>query len=308
MFSTFQANIRAALISSRFLLIIFNYNLTKSGNFIDKGMLFMSIFDYMDYKKYVNDRIKSMPRGGHGEYLRLAKALSMNSVNVSQVFKGERHLSAEHAFELCELLGLSPLESRYFRTLVDLGRAGSFKLKESLKLDLEDIASKAQDLKHRVKQEAQLSEEVKAIFYSQWYYSGIRLLTSIEGFQNIDQIAAYYNLPTAKVSRVIEFLVQTGLCKEEAGMLRMGPASTHIGANHPLVSRHHTNWRMKGLSKLDSASTQELFFTMPCSLSEKAMGQIRKELLHAIDKINALVDQGPAEKVACLNMDWFELV
>lgn len=267
----------------------------------------MTIFEYKDYKKYTNDRIKKMPKQGHGQYQKLANFLSVHSVNVSQVFHGDRDLNPEQALGVCEFFGLTPLESKYFRTLVDLNRAGTVKLKEALRSELKEVSEKASDLKNRISHQSEISDEVKAVFYSQWYYSAIRNLTSIKNFDNVDRIADYLELPTTLVSRVVDFLVQTGLCKNVEGKIVIGPNSTHVPASHPLVQRHHANWRIKSVSKMENASAEELFFTMPCSLPARAIPEVRKELLAAIDRIILQVDSGAEEQLACLNIDWFKV-
>ena len=266
----------------------------------------MNIFYHDNYKKYVNSRIKQMPKKGRGQYLRMANFLAMNSVNVSQVFKGERDLTAEQARELCDYFGFSPLEAKYFMALVEYEKAGTHKLKLTLQNELQDLREKAQELKHRIKQETKLNEETKAIFYSQWYYSGARLLSSIDGYNTTDKIAEYFKIPVAKMNNIITFLIQNGLCVEENGKIKMGPRSTHIEASHPLVSRHHINWRMKGMSKMENITDSELFLTLPCSLSQKGVAEIRRELVNTIENITDVIDEGKEETLACLNIDWFK--
>ena len=85
----------------------------------------------------------------------------------------------------------------------------------------------------------------------------------------------------------------------------MGPSSTHLEASSPLVSRHHVNWRIKGIEKTTALSSEELFVTLPCSISEKGIEQIRKEIVSVIDRIVRIIDEAPAEQLACLNVDLF---
>src|ERR1039458_749101 len=125
----------------------------------------MNIFDFTNYKIFVNKRIREMPKGGRGQYRKMANFLAVNSVNVSQIFHGERHLTVEQACELVDFFGLSDLESQYFIALIERERAGTQKLKLVIQKRLNEILDRSQDLKQRLKQEKQLSEETKAIFY-----------------------------------------------------------------------------------------------------------------------------------------------
>jgi len=266
----------------------------------------MVVFDFTKYKEFVVARIQEMPKRGHGQFRKIAAHLSTNSVTISQIFNGDRHLTAEQAVELAEFFGLSSLESEYFVALVERERAGTQKLKKFIDARLALIKDKAQDLKSRLKHDGVLPEEAKAIFYSDWFYSGIRLLTSIEGFDNPDAIAAYFGLSLAKTNKVLEFLTSRGLCVSENGKLKMGPSSTHLEASSPLISRLHTNWRLKAIEKFPSLTSQELCLSMPCSMSESAFKEIRKDLVDCIERITKVIDSSPSDHLACVNIDFFK--
>ncbi len=248
-----------------------------------------------------------MPKHGHGQFRKIANFLGINSVNVTQIFRGSRELTVEHAVLLCEYFGLSEIEGHYFVGLVELARAGHFKLKQMIQKRLDEILEKSQNLKTRLSSHETLSDANKALFYSSWYNSAIRLGTSIKDLQNADAIAKRFNLPLLTVNRVIEFLLQTGLCKLEQGRLRMGPSSTHLEASSPLIARHHTNWRMKAIEKFDTLTSDELCLSMPCSLSQTSAQEIRRELVTFIEHVTEIIDRGPEEQLRCLNIDWFKI-
>jgi hypothetical protein len=96
----------------------------------------MTVFEYTSYKSYVCDRIKTLPRGGYGEFRRIALALSMHTTTVSQVFRKHKNLTYEQAARLCRLWQMSELESDYFLTLVEWERAGVGELRELLEMRL----------------------------------------------------------------------------------------------------------------------------------------------------------------------------
>ena len=263
----------------------------------------MTIFDFQNYKDFVVKRLKEMPKQGYGQFRKMAIFLSINSVSVTQIFKGDRHLTLEQACELREFFGLSELEGQYFVALVEKERAGSHKLKKMIQQRLDELKLKSQDLKQRLTQKMELTTDAKAHFYSNWFYSGIRLLSSVPGYDRPDTIAAYFGMSLTQTNQVLEFLVQHGLCLEEKGRFRMGPQSTHLEASSPLISRHHINWRLKAIEKLPAISGDELCLSMPCSLSPKALKEIRKEFVETIERVTKLIDEAPCEQLACLNID-----
>lgn len=267
----------------------------------------MTVFDFNNYKDFVIKRIESMPKRGHGQFRKMAIFLSINSVNVTQIFRGARDLTTEQACMLCEFFGLSDLEGQFFVSLVEYERASHHKLKQMIRRRLDEILEKSLDLKQRLRSQGELTEETKAIFYSAWYYSAIRLACSVPELRSVDTLAKYFNLPLSTVNRTIEFLINTGLCKEIDGRLAIGPSATHLEASSPLITRHHTNWRMKAVEKMERLGAEELCLSMPCSLSEKSIKHIRKELVECIEKITQHIDASPEEKLACLNIDWFKI-
>ena len=78
----------------------------------------MEIFDTENYKKFVKNRIKSMPNNGRGQYKAISQALGIHTTMVSQIFNGSKDLNPDQAYELCDFLGLVGLEVDYFLALV----------------------------------------------------------------------------------------------------------------------------------------------------------------------------------------------
>ncbi|MGE3975630.1 MAG: TIGR02147 family protein [Bdellovibrionales bacterium] len=266
----------------------------------------VSVFDFDDYKLFVNTRIQEMPKKGYGQYQRLAEHLKINSVTISQIFKGNRELGIDQALELSEFLGLSEIERDFFLLLVDHARASTQKWKSFIEKKIRLKKTEARNLKSRLQPEKDIVEEVRSTFYSNWYYSGIRLSTSIKSFSTLESIAHHFQLPRPLVAEVLEFLIRQRLVVEKDGRYAIGPKSTHVESTSPLVNRHHANWRIKGLQKMGHMDSEELFFTGPLSLSKKALEEIRSDLTNFIQDTTMKVKESDSEILACLNIDWFK--
>lgn len=89
----------------------------------------MRVYDFDDYKDFVRERIQSMPKRGHGQYLKISQFLNIHSTMVSQIFKGSAQMTPEHSLKFCEYLGLNEMETDYFLILVQRERAGTLDLK-----------------------------------------------------------------------------------------------------------------------------------------------------------------------------------
>lgn len=269
----------------------------------------VSIFDFEDYKAYIHQRIEEMPNRGRGEWARIAKALRLHPTRVSQIFKGEIQLSPEQACTLTNFLGLSAIESEYFMVLVQLGRAGSHDLEQMLKRQIQKIRDQAKQLVNRISREKVLSGEQSAIFYSSWAYSGIRLATSTEQGSSVDKLAIAFGMSREKIRAIIDFLLESGLCVEKDGRLVMGAKTTHLDKTSPLALQHHSNWRLKGLSRHQNLTDLEMAYTCPVSLREKDMIVVREILIQTIQKfLGVVTESDPPDTLACLNIDWFKFI
>lgn len=268
----------------------------------------MNIFEFNDYKKYVQKWLETRPKKGHGYYAKIAEALSISAVMISQVFSGSKNLSLEHAYLLADFIGLGLSEKNFFLLLVNYEKAGSQKLREHFRNEIKQVQKqKTESLKEIVGSDISLSEVDKAIFYSSWLYSAIRLQTSIDGFQSVEALAKRFNLPREEILSKLQFLVDKNLCIQKSDGYRMGPQRTHLEAGSPYIKPRQTSWRVKAFEKMESPKSSYLFYTAPMSISEDQYGELRKRLTEVIADLGTKVTQSKPDKLACLNIDLFDV-
>lgn len=260
----------------------------------------ISIYDFEDVRPFLNAWIKT--QGKKGLKTRIAEVCGVSSTFISLVLSGAKQLSSDQAFELSQFMGLSENETDHLLLLVQIGKAGSYRLKQRL---INQARAQAQRIAPQLSPRSQLSNELKAVYYSSWVYSGLRNLTALPGLHNSERLARQMGLPTEVVAHVLEFLLENGLCKLEKGQLSPGPQNTHINAEDPLVNKHHQNWRLRGFTCMERSSEKNLFFTGPMSLSHETAAEIRQLLPKWIGQIMKKVGPSPSQTVYCLNIDWF---
>ncbi len=271
------------------------------------AVLDMEIYSFSSYKDFVLARVKAMPRGGHGQFMKIAKHIGANPVVVTQVLKGQRDFSEEQALRLCNFFGLAALESEYFMRLVAMEKAGTHDLKRFHRDALAALKRQAHTAKSRVAEFKELDEAAKSVFYSDWIYSAVRLLTSIDKIKGPDDLAEHLGLSHARVNEILEFLTGAGLVKSDKNGLYMGVRSTHLDAQSRFVNNHHRNWRIKGLAALNAATPDDLFYTGPCTLSHDDFMALRKELVDVVASMTKKVPDTNPEFLACMNIDWFKV-
>jgi len=267
----------------------------------------MNIYQYTDYKKFVNDWMKSRPKSGHGEFRRFAMALNVSTTMMSQVFRGDKHISLEMACELADCLSLTEEESDFFLLLVNYKKSGSYKLEKKYLKRIQEISEKNKKVSSRVKADLTISEIDKAIYYSSWMYGAIRILSTINGLNDAEKISEYLKLPKNKIVNAIDFLNKAGLISLKAGRISEIKGDTFIPQDHPLVNRHHQNWRQLAFQKMQVSESDDLFFTGPITLSKEAVEEIRSILLESIKKTKDIVSNSDAQLLKCLNIDFFSI-
>lgn len=236
----------------------------------------------------------------------MAKALGVSSSLISQMMKGEKTLTPDQTSELTDFLGLNEIEADYFHLLVESDRAGTSRYREKLAKKIAGLQKQSRDIGRRVPRNKELTDQQRAIYYSSWLYTGVRNLTAVPGFGNADAIAERLHVEPAVVQRVLRFLLENGLCREDGGVVTYGPASTHVDRSSPFVNKHHQNWRFQSLRLMERGSDDDVFFTSPMSLSREAFAEIRKRLPDIIQEIMKVAGPSASETTACLNIDWFE--
>lgn len=266
----------------------------------------MEIFDFINYKEFTRSKVAFYPKKGHGIYRKLGLHIGLNSVAISQVFKGQRELTLEQALGVCEFFNLTPLEQEYYLLMVQYERAGNHKLKKVFLNKLNEIQTKSQNLKNRLIHSQEVTLEAKSIYYSHWVYSGVRITSSLEDGQTIEQLAEKLDLPLSDLVEIMEFLIENGLCKRVDNKYTTGVGMTHLDALSPLAVSHHHNWRIKAMEKMTVKDQEQVFYTIPVSISKTDLKNVRKKIVGFIEEINKIVQPSPAETVACLNIDWFK--
>lgn len=266
------------------------------------------VYNYEDYKVFLKDHISSLPKAGRGQFLKISRHLNVHSTLISQIISGDKEFTLEQAYKLCRYLGFGDLESDYFMSMVQMRKAGTKELKDYHAGKLRVLASKFRKVSSRVSGKKVLSENDKAMYYSDWVYIAIWLLTGLDTIKNANDICSKLNLPLERVGQVLRFLNRTGLVVEdENGFLSMGRARTHIDSKEPLIGKHHTNWRLKAIENFPNLPEDELAFSAPLTISKKDFPRLKNEILELIEKASKLVSKSEPEELACLNIDLFRL-
>lgn len=270
--------------------------------------MLINLFNYeKDYRDYIRDQLKKGSEEVRGSRNALALAIGVQGAFVSQVLGLHAHFNLEHGEKINHFFGHTEEESHYFLLLIQRTRAGTKTLEKYFDQQLAQIREARLVLKNRFKVGDVLSRDNHITYYSAWYYGAIRVLLTIPEFQTKEHIAKRLPLPLAKVTEVLEFLVSRGLARQEEDRYFPTEKRMHLGNDSALISKHHTNWRMKSIVSLEHERKQDLHYSSVVSMSHADRDRVREILVECLERIRGIVRDSPEEEIFSLNCDLFEV-
>ena len=268
----------------------------------------MDIYDYSDYKKFVKDWVKQQAKSGRGQWSRFARHLQLSNVQISQIFQGDRNLSNEQSYFLAKLLELTPAETKYFQLMLQYQLASNHNYKSHLAEEMKINKQEAKELINRLPQDDVLDEETKTRFYSDWVYSGIRLLCDIKEINNAEQIANILELEADSVRSKLAFLIEKNLVLRTENGLEVGPKRIHLDKDSPLAKYIHMNWRLKSLQDLsNNQSSDGMRITVPCTSSLSDFEELKQNLRSCLNDFYKKLPESKSESLQCLCIDLFPI-
>jgi len=265
----------------------------------------MDIFTYKNYRQFLSDWLLLEKKQHRMNASLLAEKIRVHPTFVSQVLKGNKDLSSEQWLSICEIMNLTEIENDYLHFLLLQNRAGTKETRTFYQKKLDEILKKRLQLQERWKDHKQLTDQERAVFYSSWLYSAVRLFTACGNGQTLEQLSDKFHLSKSKTDEVLSFLCSTGLCKFERGKYHMGDQHVHVPANSPFVIRHHTNWRLRAINSLENTLPEEMNFTAPMSIAKKDFPLIREKIVKLVQEVVEIAKASEVEELATLTIDFF---
>ena len=264
----------------------------------------IDIFDFEDYKAFIDEALDRSPVGGRGAYKRLADALRIHPSRLSQILRGEEDLTVEHALEVAKFIQLDSVGTDFLITLVEKSRAGTQELKGYWQRKIETLKETQTLVASHITDSQILSDVAAATYYSSWHYQAARLLCDINKFQTREAIAEKLKLTLEQTDSILKFLVEEELCTKEGKRYKRTSFHTHLEKSSPFVIGHHKNWRLFHLNNADNHWKKDLHFTCPLTSNEEDAKKIHGLLLKVIAEIDEIITDSPSEDLYSLNIDF----
>lgn len=267
----------------------------------------LDIFKYSSYRDYLRDWIEQAKHARLSNIAKVAQVAQVHPTFLSQVFSGRKELSLEQGAFVSDYLDHSRIELDYFLVLINLERAGTTRLKKYWNQRRIEIEGEKHRLGARFKPHRELSSEQRAVFYSSWIYAAVWASTAIASGQSESDIATRFQIDHSRASKIVNFLVEAGLCVLHGELYRISDLHVHVPADSPYVFKHHMNWRIRAINRFDDLQPDELLYTSPMSVSKADFALIREKLRVFIQEIIEIGKASEADEVICLDIDLFRV-
>lgn len=266
----------------------------------------MKLFQCRDYREFI--RIQLQKNKGRGYHGLCAKAAGCKSSYLSQVLSGSAHLTPDHASGLCYFWGLSDLESEYFMSLVDYGRAGTPLLKQRLARRMIDLKRKNENLAARFAEAHIVDDEMATLkYYSAWHFAALHVALGVPELQTVAALARRFMLPESIVEKHLKFLGLIQLAAVKNGRWQSLRKDVHLPRDSFMSALAHRNWRELSMSKTVNGNPDDLFFSGVYTLSREDFHRVRERLMDTLHEIRNVMSRSQDEDVYALVCDWFRL-
>jgi len=249
-----------------------------------------SILDYSDYRVYLRAELEHGLRGNSAYSLRaFSKRCRMSPSYLSRILNGQRGLSAMHAGQLAQGLGLNPEERGHLLSMI-----ASPKGTEDNSPGSKSRASKIIEM-----------ETFQAI--AEWHHFAILSLTKTRQFRaEPNWIAARLGINPASVKIALERLIQLGFLRKE-GVRWMATDGAHIETPPDVASaavrenhRQHLQLAARSLDDVD-VSLRE-FANTSISMQLRDLPAAKKRLRAFLDRFVNEFEREDGEEVMQLNL------
>ncbi len=269
-------------------------------------MTYMAIWEFTNYRDYIQSQL-GFEGQRTGRRKELALAIQVHTTYVSQVLHGKADFSLEQGEAINHFFQHTEDEGDYLLLLISKDRAGSTALRKRYEHKIQKMREERQTISKRLKADHKISDKDREKFYSSAYYGATHVLCSLPGYQNLKDLSQALNLPLNQTSQIVDFLVSIGLLELQQHKIVPGHHHIHLGNDSELILKHHSNWRMHALSKLQFLKKDDLHYSSAISISEQGAFRVKELLLEVLKKTVQEVQSHPPEEAYVLNFDFYKM-
>lgn len=263
-----------------------------------------SIFDYYDYRAFLQDSIDALRAKGKFSVRTFAAQAGFKSIGfLTMVIKRQRNLSIKSSHKVADALKLSRTDADFFEKLVLFDQAETMEEKDLRYQDLLHF--------HKFRAVKQVDSD-QYEFFAHWYVvATLEALGTKLARKGLEGIATALKVELSKVEHAIEILSRLKLIERKGDHWRRLEPS--IQTEHQIktlsVRKFHREMIGRALETIDGLAAEDRELgALTISLSASKFQEVRRRIFQFQQDLNALYsDEADPEKIYQLNIQFFPL-
>jgi uncharacterized protein (TIGR02147 family) len=267
-----------------------------------------SIFDYLDYREFIQKRCKNVGVS----YRSLAMAALMHGSYFSRVMKGGAIFSQSQLYLIGKNLKLNSEEIDFLLLMGEMNNSGNQEHQNFLRTKLTKIQKQKSRLLNKFKEQSQeLSQNEIDLYYREAITAIVHMLLTLKKYRDSPaSIIKRTFITEVKLESELRKLESLNLIeRDEDGDITVLKSNVHLDESDPASVQNHINWRLQTINHLNMRGNDPNDYHLSASFScnEKTKAKIKKifkdfvvEAQHAVRS-----SKGGTQELYHINMDLF---
>lgn len=253
----------------------------------DQSVQKPSVYDYLDYRSFLNDMIIYLRSRKLYSTRRFAKAAGFSCANyMKMIIDGKRHLSHSSAEKVAEQLKLRHRESEFLLLLIDFDKAQDIKERDEFFQEI---------LKHKSFRQNRKIDAFQYEYFSKWYV--IVLLEALRTdfrFAAPAVMAERLGVSESELFKSLDLLFELGMIEKKAGHWKVKNESFQTSEElaHINARNFHKQMIDKASETVDKIATEyRSLGAITIPLSSDQFQEVKKKFVQFTQDINAIYSQ-----------------
>lgn len=269
----------------------------------------MSIYEYLDYRKYLLFELKRRKDEGLGfTQDSFAQASGIRNTYLTNVLKGRGNFNSDQIYAIAVNLKLSEDETQYLFLLKEFDQCTSSPRKHSLKTQIELLRENSKKTENYITAKVRKDEnELIMRYYSDPFIKIVHIMLQIPRYaQNYLSIASDLNMQKSYLRKILETLVELKVIQLKDKSAEVLQKNFHLPKESPMLLPHQILMRQKSGQRLqETAENSRYSFSVTFSSTEETRQFIHQRFLEFLKEIENSVKSSKSENAYQINFDLF---
>ncbi len=270
----------------------------------------VSIYSYLDYRKYVLDKIKEVESsGGKLSRNQVAKQIRVQPPYLSKVLSGRAQFNEDQLYLLARFFRLSNKEQAYLQKLSQHEKAGLKERKKELKKEIQRIQKlKLSTEEHIDTEELDRSkDEARRSYYLDPRHLLVHVSLALDKYSTLpERLIEDLKISEKKLDEIIENLKTLQLVRNIGPKLVLTKNNVHLKQGSDLYIPHQNLMRQLSAKRMMNPGDEDYSLAISFSCTKEDKEKIKSLFLGFLKAFDDILRDAKDEEVYQLNFDLFQ--